>query len=149
VARASKRVLAGAAAGALLLLAGCGGGSSATTKAQYISKVNAICEEEKEVMHSVASQHVSIFVNLEESAKHAEETNAKIAAVVVPTTNPITPEWLAQRRAAVSASKRVAASKLRSAAIRTASREFASANRRAEMIAAAYGLASCKGFAGS
>jgi len=129
-------------------LAGCGS-SSATTKAQYIKKVNALCNNEKRAMQSVALAKVKLTVTLDESNRERERANALIAAVKQPKSEPISSEWLAQRQAALKAAKASSAAGFSTKAARGPNKEYFQASGRAEKIAKAYGLSNCVGFAGS
>jgi hypothetical protein len=149
--RTRTRALAAALAGlaiAAVAFAGCGGGSSALTKAQYIQKVNALCANEKQAMRAVALQQIKPAVALDEAIKAREQADAEIAAVKLPSSGAISPEWLAQREAAVRALKRVSAIGFGKSRSRGPS-PFFRANSRAEVIGKAYGLSECGGFAAS
>src|SRR5207248_11253619 len=84
---------------------------------------------------------------LDEANGARERANALIAAVKPPSSEPISPEWLAQRQAALKALKAVSAAGFGTRAARAPGRAYFVANRRAEQLAAAYGLVHCGGFA--
>jgi hypothetical protein len=147
VASVSARTLAPALASlALVGLAGCGGGSSAPTKAQYIVKVNAICATEQQQLTQVALAKVKLLTAIAESVRVREAALLKIEAVKSPSGEAISPEWVAQRRRALAATKKISAANLRSAEARELNRAFVASYNSALRLARSYGLTSCRGF---
>jgi hypothetical protein len=131
-----------------LVLAGCGGGSSAPTKAQYIAKVNPLCAGEQQQLGQAALEKVKIGVTLDHANTIRERSLGEIEAVKQPTNGAIAPEWLQLRKRALVLAKRIAALGLGSVAARPLDREYVVTSNAAERIATAYGLTSCRGFAG-
>jgi hypothetical protein len=145
---ARPRALAGLAGAVLLVaaLAGCGG-SSATTKAQWITKVNAICATEYEELFRVAQSQASYNTRVDEANATRERADAKLVTVKAPKSEAITPEWLLLRQRALVAGKRFAAAKQGSREQEALDVEIAELNNHALQIAKAYGLTECKSFA--
>ncbi len=146
--RATALAAVAAVAVALVAFAGCGGGgSSAPTKAQYVAKVNAICFSEHQQLNQLALTKTRLLAKVSESIVIRERANAKIEAVKNPSSGAISPEWLQARRRALSATKKIAASKPGSSEARAENRAFITAANRALELAHAYGLDYCHGFA--
>jgi hypothetical protein len=132
---------------ALLLSAGCGGGSSAPTKAQYVAKVNAICANEQQQLFQVGLSKVKLLTALAESIRIREAALSNIEAIKSPSGEAISPEWLALRKRALSASKKISASHLGSREAREQNSIFITSYNSALRLARAYGLTTCRGFA--
>ncbi len=147
-ARAAGRTLALCTAALSLALAGCGGGSSAPTKAQYLSKVNALCASEQQQLTQAALERVKLAVALDHDVAIRERVLGEIEAVKKPSSEAITPEWLALRRKALALAKRISVLGLGSRAARPLNLEYVLVNNKALRIANEYGLTSCRRFAG-
>ena len=127
-------------------MSGCGGGSSAPTKAQYVSKINAICVAEKQQLTQIALAKTKLPVTLERATALREQTLGQIEAVKRPSSEPIAPEWLALRRKALSLAKRIGALGLGARRAQPLNREYVTVTNTAERIALAYGITGCRGF---
>jgi hypothetical protein len=130
-------------AGVLLALAGCGG-SSGNTKADYVKKVNALCATEQKEINLLANSHSSLIALVSSENRVREKTAALIEAVKEPSSEPISPEWMNLRRAAIAAANKVAAAGLPSKTANQQTLVFNVATQKARTIASEYGLSECK-----
>ena len=146
--RGRARVCALALGTTLIALAGCGGGSSATTKAQYVAKVNALCTSEEQQLTQTALAKGKITAVLDHDIAIREQVLGEIEAVKKPSSEPISPEWLELRRKALALAKRISALGLGSRAAQPLNLEYVTVSNKALRIGNAYGLTACHGFAG-
>jgi hypothetical protein len=128
------------------LAAGCGG-SGGTTKAGYVAKVNALCATEKQEIRQLSFSHASLISLVSRDNRVRENVAAQIEAIKPPSSEAISPEWLALRRAAISAANKVAAAGLPSSIARAQGLVFNEESEKARRLAIPYGLTECHGFA--
>jgi len=93
----------GLALAAMFALAGCGGGSSTPSKAQYTTKVNAICATEHAEMTQVARSKTKLPAKVNEGNTIREHADAQIEAIKSPKGGEaISPEWMRLRARALA-----------------------------------------------
>ena len=129
---------------ALTAVAGCGK-SGPPSKAQYVARANAVCNDERQGMTSIALQRISLVQAIDESNQLRAQTAARLAKLQKPAASAAISEWLAARATALSAARAVSV-KLRD---RAANRTYLRASAKAESMAKALGITSCVGFASS
>jgi hypothetical protein len=139
------RALAAAiAVAAVTAIAGCGK-SGPPSKAEYVTRANAICAEEKQRMTSIALQRESLVQAIDESNQARAQAAAKLEKLQKPAASAAISEWLAARATALAAARAVSANRRD----RAANRAYLRAAARAESLARALGVTNCVGFASS
>jgi hypothetical protein len=129
---------------AMTAIAGCGK-SGPPSKAEYVTRANAICIDERQRMTSIALQRESLVQAIDESNQARAQTAAKLEKLQKPAASAAVSEWLAARATALAAARAVSANRRD----RAANRAYLRAAARAEALAKALGVTSCVGFASS
>ena len=130
---------------AIAPMAACG--KSEPTKAQFISRANAVCADEEKRVKRLAEERNTPDELVRESFRVHEAFNAKLRAIPVPPKEKVPREWLHARETAIAASKKILVTKPHSHENDAANKAYSQGEKRAVQLALSYGLRKCIGFA--
>ncbi len=132
---------------ATAVVAGCGSGGSSTTgaptKAQYIARVTAVCNELMRHTETISEGGHGFEAAVREIVNAHEQADRQLRAISLPASSTMAAEWLHWRETATSAMRRAIDAKPYSHERTAASADEFKANEKARALAKAYGLSAC------